>query len=198
MSDTSRGTPRAAPALAMSAALLVAACGEALTLPPATLETTEQTVTLYALTGTLPGTPSAYSILSLTVARPDRTIDFDFAVDMVAAAQDSAGKLVPAFIPRGGLGFTKDGGLQVVATPFDSLVLAPPDGYSDSLPVQADSGAVLVATSRRQQCNFGITLPRYAKLRIESVDRVNRSMTLRIRVDPNCGYRGLGSGVPSN
>jgi hypothetical protein len=190
MSNTPFAMPTAA--LAAAWALGLVACGADLTLPPATRETVEDTVVLYALTGTPVNTPSAYNLLSRRAERTDRTNDFDFAIDF--AVSDT----VLQFLPRGALGFPPDGGLQVTNVQFDSLLLAPEGGYQSEEPLVADSGAVLVAASRRQVCNFGITRPYYAKLTVEAVDRVQRSVTLRLRIDPNCGYRGLGPGIPAS
>jgi hypothetical protein len=186
--------PKPTAALAAAWALGLAACGVDLTLPPATRETVEDTVVLYALSGTPVNTPSAYNLLSRRAERTDRTNDFDFAIDFAVSDTDT----VLQFLPRGALGFPPDGGLQVTTVGFDSLLLAPEGGYQSEEPVVADSGAVLVAASRRQVCNFGITRPYYAKLSVEAVDRVQRSVTLRLRIDPNCGYRGLGPGIPAS
>ncbi|MDO8666046.1 MAG: hypothetical protein Q7J79_05500 [Gemmatimonadales bacterium] len=196
MSDHSRSSNpgRLRPAL-FALALGISACGDPLTLPPATLETVELSFTLYALTNTSVGTPSAYNMITLATVRTDRSIDLDFAVDMVGG---TAGDSAVVIIPRGALGFQLDGGVQLAAEPFDSIVLAPVNGYVEDAPLPVDSGDVVLVASRLQQCNFGINRPRYAKLRVESVNRAQRSIAFKIRIDPNCGYRGLAPGIPSN
>lgn len=185
--------------LLAAAVVAWAGCGDAFTLPPASLETTEVTVTLYALTGTPIGTPSAYNLLTLAAVRTDRTSDFDFAFDIGPDSSfgvGTAGATVAVLLPRGAIGLGEDGGLQVSSLPLDSILLAPEHGYEEGAGVAIDSGAVIIAASRKQNCNFGFVRPRYAKLRVEALDIVQRSVTLRLVVDPNCGYRGLGPGVP--
>jgi len=194
MSDRSR-RPRPVGPLPALLVLALTACGDPLGLPPATQPTVELSFTLYALTGTPVGTASAFNLVTQTAQRTDRTIDFDFAVDLVGGA---AGDSTVVILPRGALGFQADGGAQLVAAPFDSVLLAPTTGYAQDIPLAVDSGDVVVVASRLQQCNFGINRPRYAKLSVESVDRVLRSVTFKIRIDPNCGYRGLGPGIPTN
>lgn len=185
----------------LAAALLAAAgCSDAFTLPPASQPTTERTPTLHALTGTAVATPSAYNLLALAEVRTDRTNDFDFAFEIgpdSALDVGTAGDTVAVLLPRGALGLGRDGGLQVSTLPFDSIVLAPETGYRDTVGVVIDSGTVLIVASRKQTCNFGLVRPRYAKARVEALDLVRRSVTLRLVVDPNCGYRGLGPGIPS-
>lgn len=196
MSDHSRSSNpgRLRPAL-FALALGISACGDPLTLPPATQETVELSFTLYALTNTSVGTPSAYNMVTLATVRTDRSIDLDFAVDMVT---DTSGDTSVVMLPRGALGFQPDGGVQPAAEPFDSIALAPVNGYVEDAPLPVDSGDVVLVASRRQQCNFGINRPRYAKLRVESVNRAQRSVAFKIRINPNCGYRGLAPGIPSN
>lgn len=196
MSDHSRSSNpgRLRPAL-FALALGISACGDPLTLPPATQETVELSFTLYALTNTSVGTPSAYNMATQATVRTDRSIDLDFAVDMVT---DTSGDTSVVMLPRGALGFQPDGGVQRATAPFDSIALAPVNGYVEDAPLPVDSGDVVLVASRRQQCNFGINRPRYAKLRVESVNRAQRSIAFKIRIDPNCGYRGLAPGIPSN
>lgn len=195
--SNARSAPRLARLLGpLLAAAALGACGESITLPPAGLETEEDTITLYALTGTPVSTPSGYSILSRAVVRTDRSTDFDFAVDFRTGA---GGDTTVVLLPRGALGFAADGGLQSVTVPFDSLLLAPETGYVESDALAVGRGSVVVAASRRQACNFGILRPFYAKMRVEDINRdpLQRSVTLRIVVDPNCGYRGLAPGIPN-
>lgn len=183
------------PPILCAVALGLWACGDPITLPPATLETTEVTFTLYALTSTPVGTASAYNMVVQSPVRTDRTLDFDFAVDMVTG---TGGDTSVVMLPRGALGLPRDGGVQLATAPYDSITLAPVSGYVEDAPLAADSGDVVIAASRLQQCNFGILRPRYAKLLVESVDRVQRSVTFRMRIDPNCGYRGLAPGIPKS
>ena len=192
---------RAAALRAVGAALLLAGCGSDLTLPPASIPIAQQQITLYAMTGTPVNTSSAYDMLNLFEVRLDLTNSFDFAFDLrfdSAYGFGGPGDTIAVLIPRGALGFVPDPGLQVVhSLNFDSLQIAPTDGYIQDHAVKIHEGWVFFAASRVQTCNFGFVLPHYAKLVIDKIDLAARTAVIRLVVDPNCGYRGLGSGLPS-
>lgn len=192
MSDTLRTLRRRLTAAAFPVALL-AACGEDLTLPDAQIPVAQQQITLYALTGTPVNTSSAYSMINLAEVRTDLSNAFDFAFDI----RDTLGGQQAYLLPRAELGFVPDGGLQIATTTFDSLLLAPITGYEELRPTPIDSGSVIIAASRRQSCDFRITSPRYAKLLVLSLNYTTRVAVIRVVIDPNCGYRGLGSGIPT-
>lgn len=181
-------SPRPIALVALASAALIAACSATYTLPPATQALTPGTVTLWALTGTPLANPSAYDVLQQTVVRTDRTSVFDFAFDIQV---DSLADTSALFLPRGALGLSVDGGLQVSQQPYDSITQAPNGGYQDSLPVKLAVGTVVLAASRSETCNFGFVYPLYAKMRITAIDPVARSVTFDILIDPNCGYRSL-------
>ena len=178
--------------LALFAATLTA-CGEVNYLSPASMPTYEDTVTLWAATGTAVELPSAFDLIGVTVVRTDRTNLFDFLFDL---RTDSTGDTVAFLVPRGALGLSDDAGLQRVAARFDTLYLAPSGGYEFHAEVPVDTGTVLFARSRLQTCNFGLSYGIYAKLQPLVISRRERWMKIRFRLDPNCGYRGLGEGVP--
>ena len=125
--------------------------------------------------------------------RTDISNDFDFDFDI----RDSLGGQQAYLIPRAVLGFQPDGGLQHSTLSFDSLRLAPLGGYEREEMTPIDSGDVIVAASRLQSCDFTIVSPRYAKLLIQSIDYTSRVARIRAVIDPNCGYRSLGSGIPT-
>ena len=179
---------RVAAFLAVAVLAASAACSTAFTLPPATLGTVQDTVTLWALTGTDLSYPSAYDLVLGTIARTDRTSVFDFAVDISA---DNLKDTSAVLLPRGALGLYVDGGLQVTQQAFDSVTFAPTSGYQDTLAVVVKAGAVVLAASRSQTCNFGLVKPLYGKLHVTNVDPVARSITFAIVADRNCGYRSL-------
>lgn len=192
MSDTSlRCARRLWPALCSLA--LLAACGDNLTLPPAQVLIAEQDINLYALTGTPVRTPSAYTMLNLRSVRTDLTNDFDFAFEI----RDTLGGQQAYLVPRGVLGFAPDGGLQLTTMEFDSLVLAPTTGYEKERMIPISVNSVVIAASRLQNCEFGIVSPRYAKLLVMDLNLTERRAAIRVVIDPNCGYRSLGSGIPT-
>lgn len=185
----------------LCALLLLVGCGDDITLPPANVAITEQQITIYALTLTPVNTPSAYSLVGLAEIRTDQSNDFDFAFDIgpdSVYGLGTTGTDVAVLLPRAHFGFNPDGGLQPIAgTPFDSANLAPEAGYEEELPVPIDSGATYFVASRRQQCSFNFSRPRYARLRVESLDMALRKVVIRLVIDPNCGYRSLAPGIPT-
>ena len=186
--------------LVAATAFALMACGNDLTLPPATVPIARQEIHLYALEGTPVGTPSAYNMISVAEVQVFRTNDFDFVfnlgIDSVLGVGTS-GDTVAVLIPRGALGFSEDGGLQSSTVAFDSLQLAPTEGYEKAKPRLIRAGDTIVAASRLQQCNFGYIRPYYAKLHIDSIDPATRSAVIVVVIDANCGYRSLGSGIPT-
>ena len=178
----------------------LAACSDPFALPPPSQPTTERIVILYALSGTPLSTPSAFNLVSGIEVRTDRTPDFDIALEFApdsALGLGTTGDTVAALLPRGALGFAADPGVMIDSTtPWDSLRLAPIDGYTTDKAVRIDSGDVVIASSRAQGCNFGLVRHLYAKIRIDQVDRARRRIVTLTVTNPNCGYRGLGPGIP--
>ncbi len=181
-------------ALAIAAA--IAACDNPFALPPASSPPVDTTYTLYSMTGTPVGQPSAVDMVNQLLVRTDRTYLFDFALDM----PDSLGDTIPLLLPPGAFGLPRDGGLQITKTPFDSLTYAPDGGYDQVAAQKLAPGTVVLASSRTQACNYNIAHPYYAKLRVVAIDRAAHSVTFHMVLDPNCGYRSLlaDSIPPSN
>jgi hypothetical protein len=199
MSDTLRRSRPLAGVLVCALALS-AGCGNELTLPPATAPIAQQQIHLFALTETPVGTPSAYNMIGLGEVQTFRSNDFDFAFDIGIDSTfglGTKGDTIAVLIPRGGLGFTEDAGLQFTLVGFDSIQVAPTTGYEKTRATRIRAGDVVLAASRPQTCNFGFVRPRYAKLQIGSIDIATRSAVILVVIDTNCGYRGLGVGIPS-
>ena len=181
----------------LSAALLCgllavgAACNNSLGLPPPTLENVVDTLTLFALRGTDITEPSAFDMVNRAGVRTDRGRAFDFAFDI-----DSTG--TPVLFPAGALGLTNEPGLRLSDEPFDLLTKAPQDGYERDSVVTAEPGTVFLARSRvtAENCSFFSSFARFGKFRVMDVDTSNRTMTLELLVNANCGYRELRSGLP--
>jgi hypothetical protein len=180
---------------AAAGAAAVAACGDPFgLLPPAIANAVDSSVSLYALTGTPPATPSGYRLdLGQAVLTQESTslTPFDFAFDI-----DTAGRAV--LLPTGALRLGRASGIQISAVPFDSIRLAPGGSYQLDSAVVVDSGTVAVLHSRPTSCGFGLAAVYYfyAKLQVLRVDSVSRRLDFQILIDKNCGYRGLEPGLP--
>jgi hypothetical protein len=172
-------------------ALVAAACGDTTGLPRAVLPNGVDTVSLYALYGTPISAPSAYLLDGRQRLRTDESTGFDFVFNF-----DSLGRAV--LLPTGAVGLVQASGLQRATVPFDSVKVAPTDGYRFAEPLVVDSGTVAIVRSRPTECGFGFIVPLYAKLEVLVIDRTAtaRRLGFRILVDENCGYRGLEPGLP--
>ena len=182
--------------LALAVGAAFAACDNPFALPPAGNVPDDTVLTIWSITGTSIQLPSAVDIVDAYLVRTDTSDNFDFALDM----PDSLGDTVPLFLPPGAMGLPRDGGFQVSKVPFDSVTYAPTSGYDPGSAQRLQVGMTLLASSRTQTCNYTITYPYYAKIKILAIDPVGRSVTFRMLDDRNCGYRSLvdDSVPPSN
>ena len=174
------------------AGVAAAACGNSTGLQAFRTNVVD-TVSLYALSGTLVSKPSGYAILNGPV-RTEQVVSFDFAFDI-----DTAGRAV--FLPTGALKLGQQSGLQISKLAFDSIRIAPTDKYQlDSAVVVQDSSVVL-AHSAQVACGNGFLSAFYAKLHILAIDTTStpngRRIDFEILADLNCGFRGLEPGLPT-
>ena len=165
------------------------ACSNTSGLPAAHIANVVDTISLYALDGTPLSAPSGYDVESREVLRTDRSAHFDFSVNITPAGQ-------AVLLPTGAMGLGRASGVLRESLPFDSVTIAPPSGYNDSLAVALDSGSVAVVRSRVSQCVFGAVVSFYGKVEVLRIDPVARRIDFQVLVDQNCDYRGLEPGIP--
>jgi hypothetical protein len=178
------------PLLVLSLAA-VAACGDISGLGRAGItNVVDSLVSLYALTGTPPSTPSGYSLDRAAVVRTSETSFFDFAFEI-----DSLGRAV--LLPTGPLRLGRGSGIQLTDTEFDSIKVAPAGGYQLDSAVVVTAGDVAIVQSRPSSCIPGLVIHFYAKLQVLAIDSVARRLDFKILTDSNCGYRGLEPGLPT-
>jgi hypothetical protein len=172
--------------------LWVTACSDDTGLPDATLTNVERTETLYSLFGTPVATPSGYALDGGRRIRTDQSDGFDFAYNV-----EADGRRV--FIPRAALGIdtsnTANPGFQLRTETFDGIRSAPSDGYVTDAAVPIALGERYVVRSR-VTCSIGV--PKYAKLEILSFDDGAKTVSFRILIDDNCGFKGLEPGLPKD
>jgi len=180
--------------LVLSGVALAAACGYD-PLPKANNENVVDSLeSLYALSGTPPRTPSAYSLgnyvsLPHPVIIQDPGAAFDFAMDL-----DSAYR--PVLKSTGALRMGRGSGVQATTLAFDSILIAPNGGYQLDSAVTIPVGGRAIVHSRQSQCDTGLLIVYYAKLEILAVDTASRRIDFKILVNDNCGYRSLEPGKP--
>ncbi len=88
-------------------------------------------------------------------------------------------------------------GIQIVSTPFDSLGSAPGGTYQDSTPVPIKTGQTVVLQAQGVALVCALGSPLYAKLVVDSVVPAGL-IYVRARIDPNCGFKSFGAGVPAS
>ncbi len=182
--------------LAVAASALfggLGACGSDLGLPPATITNRVDTVTIFALRGTEILEPSGFDMIDGLLVRTDRGAVFDLAFDI-----DSMGRAL--IYPAGALKLPGIAGVQRRNETFDRLVEAPRDDYVIDSALVVTTGLVFAARSRSssQLCVFLGSLPRYGKFHVLAIDVVERSITLELLLNLNCGFRSLEPGIPTS
>lgn len=176
-------------------AAFTSACGDPTALK-ASIPTTVDTLSLFALSGTPPNYPSGLALFRRQLVPVSGFSSFDVALDI-----NPAGNAV--IYPVGlivGAGSRRPVGMQKIALPFESVIEAPKTDY------QADSGlvalpgetVVIQAAYNTDLCQFALNPYIYAKIGVDSVNLSSRVIYFRMGLDPNCGFRSFAEGVPIN
>lgn len=173
------------------------ACGDPTNIK-ASLPTSVDSLSVFALSGTPPSYPSGVSIVARQPVRVDGFASFDVALDI-----DENGNTVvyPVKLVVTSLGGSRPVGLQKLATSFDQVETAPQDGYKLDEPVVLAQGETVVIQSPHNTtgdiCQFAINPNLFAKIGIDSVNVASRTLYLRLGLDPNCGFRSFAEGIPT-
>ena len=165
----------------------------------ATLETTTDTLTVYALSGTPPSYPNALSIVARQIVPVSGFGGFDIAFDIDAAGNAvlHAARRVVSQGP-----FVPQVGLQKIAIQFEALGEAPVAGYKVDSTVVAMAGEVVVIEAvhnlgEGDLCTYALSPNVYAKIAIDTIFVATRQIKFRLGFDPNCGYRSFAPGIPT-
>ena len=167
----------------------LAGCGDPVSIR-AQFEIVEDTVTVFALTGTPVIAPAALSTLRHEAVRIETTRDFDIVFDI-----DGTGRAVlyPVQLVGGSPGST---GIQPATQSFDAIEEAPRTGYQRDSAVVLDVGDIVIVEAEPLFCLSTIQPRIYSKLMIDAIDLATRSVRVRLVVDPNCGFRSFLEGIP--
>jgi hypothetical protein len=186
-------------AAATFAAAAMLACGDPIK-PVANFATYADTLELYTLNDAPRGAPTAIRILAGAVASAAVTTDAGFAFD-VAVDIDGQGR--PVLYPVRTLAAPFLGkhrvGIRRTTDPFESITQAPQGDYKyDSLAVLTVGEVVLIESADPDACSsiFGGVI--YAKMVVDSISAPRRRVFARVTGDPNCGFRSLVPGVPTD
>jgi hypothetical protein len=204
--------------LLLAAGALVAAAAGACggpTQPVATHDNIFDTAGVYALTGAPESGPTAVATLialggSVFGPSPVRAVPgtrFDVAFDIRDTVALALPPMLVGFQPFSAF----NGFLQLSSQPYDSMSVAPTDGYSDSTPIVIHAGSSFYVQSltTNPACTAQSVQARryiYSKFHIDSINFApydpvtspnGRTIYYRMVVDPNCGFLGLDAGIPS-
>ncbi|HJR63965.1 MAG TPA: hypothetical protein VJ803_09690 [Gemmatimonadaceae bacterium] len=179
---------KARPFLVIAGIAALSACGDPTNID-ATFETVEDTLTVFAFTGTPINVPTALNTLEHIVVRAEAGTNFDVVFDIDAGGQ--ALILPPRVVS--GIG---NAAVTRSDVAYDALLLAPTTGYVENEQVPIDPGDVIVVRSVAGACVGRINQFIYSKLAIDSVNLGNRTIHFRMRVNPNCGFRSFAPGIP--
>lgn len=194
--DIRRPTSKIVALAAAAFAVLGVACGD-LTGVPASLPTLTDSGTVYALNGAPPGAPTALHVYSGTLLPATAAFVFDVAFDI-----DTAGHvlMIPQRVVATGLSSSHSVGLLSVSGDFDALTSAPKSGYrADTTLITKPGQVVAIQSSDPNACSISLTgSTLYAKVVVTAIDVVQKTLSVRFAVDPNCGFVSFASGVPKD
>jgi hypothetical protein len=182
----------------ISVVAVLNACGDPTNLR-ATIPTSVDTLSLWALSGTPPTYPSGVSIVGRQAIRVDAGAAFDVAFDINA---DGNPVIYPVKLIVSTPGGSRPVGLLRVPGEFDSVTVAPSTGYEADSALVLSPGEVIAIQAAHNQasdfCQFAISPNIYAKIAVDSVNLDSRILYFRLGLDPNCGFRSFAEGLPPN
>lgn len=162
-------------------------------------ETSIDTLSVYALTGTPPGYPNALAITARQILAVSGFGGFDVVFDIDASnrAVIHAGRRI---LTTGG--FVPQVGLQIVPGTFESVLAAPEAGYKVDSTVVASEGQVVVLEALHNGagdvCAYALEPYVYAKISIDTIFPATRTIKFRLGTDLNCGFRSFAPGIPTS
>ena len=161
--------------------------------------TSVDTLTVAALSGTLPSQPSGIDIARRQAVVVDGSAQFDLALDIVSATEV---RIIPVKLVVTSLSGVRLVGLKKEPGTFEALLTAPSGGYQqDSSTTVKPGDLVVIQTTRAlsgEFCQFAISPYLYAKLSVISIDVAARTIRFQLGVDPNCGFRSFQPGIPTS
>ncbi|HEY4306603.1 MAG TPA: hypothetical protein VGM82_19165 [Gemmatimonadaceae bacterium] len=189
--------------LAFAVAALTAVACKGFTEVPASLTTVTESSTVYALNGAPLGAPTAiHAYVANGVGGAFVPADADFLFD-VAFDIDSLAQvhILPQRQVAAGLQTTHTVSLATVPDTFEAVTRVP-DGLTfrpDTGMIIARGQVVIAQVTDATACSFSITgTTLFAKIAVKAINRVDRTMQVKLTVDPNCGFRSFASGIPKD
>jgi hypothetical protein len=183
---------------ALSAVVVINACGDPTNIR-ASIPTSVDTLSVFALSGTPPAFPSGVAIVARQAVRVDGFANFDVAFDINAEGNTV---IIPVRLVVASPGGSRPVGLQKVSGTFATVLEAPKTGFeADTALVMAPGEVVVVQSAHNTSgdlCQFAINPNIYAKFAVDSVNLASRTIYFQMGLDPNCGFRSFADGVPTS
>jgi hypothetical protein len=182
--------------LVATVAVVTAVSCKGFTDVPASLATSTESSTVYALNGAPLGAPTALQAFSAQFVAATADFLFDVAFDLDDQARIH---VLPQREVANGLQPTHTVSLATVPDSFEAVTVVP-----RGLTFRADTGmivernqVVIAQISDANACNFSLTgRTLFAKIVVKAINRDDRTLQVKFTVDPNCGFRSFAPGVP--
>ena len=148
---------------------------------------------VWAMSGSPASYPSGLLVPQASVVRLDAAGSFDLAFDI-----DPNGRLMvlPVSSVVSPIAGSRTIGLQRAPGVYNALVEAPKAGWQNDTILLVNEGQSFFVKVTTQFCQFDLRQDIYAKFYVDSVIPAQRRIKLTARVNPNCGFRSLASGIP--
>jgi len=183
---------------AISAVAVLNACGDPTSIQ-ASLPTSVDSLSVFALSGTPAAYPSGISIVGRQPVRVDGFANFDVAFDINA---DGNAVIYPVRLVVASPGGSRPVMLQKVTGAFESVTAAPKTGFDGDTALVMLPGEVVLAQAAHNGtgdlCQFALNPNIFAKFAVDSVSLASRLIYLKMGVDPNCGFRSFATGIPTD
>lgn len=153
----------------------------------------DNTFEFWALTGSPAAFPSALLVPQATAVRLDAGGSFDLAFDIDADGRVRVypvGSVVAPIAGTRAVEFLRGTG------PYNTIVEAPRTGWLTDSVLIVNEGASFLVKVTTQFCQYELQQVVYAKFFVDSVIPAERRMKISARINPNCGFRSLLSGIP--
>jgi hypothetical protein len=188
---------RIAGLVCLAAAVAAVSCAN-FTGVPASLSTTTDSGTVYAVNGAPLGAPTAIHAFSANFVPATADFLFDIAFDLDSEARIH---VLPQRQIASGLQPTHSVALATVDGEFEAIGSVPRGltFHTDTGMVVARNQVVIAQVSDANACGFSLTgTTLYAKIVVKAINRDARTLEVKFTVDPNCGFRSFAPGAPKD
>lgn len=184
--------PRRALLVVLATAFLAVACEDPFKVT-ASNPNIDATFELWALSGSPAAYPSGLLVPQATAVRLDAAGSFDLAFDI-----DPDGRVLvyPVSSVVSPLAGSRTIAFQRAPGIYNAIVEAPKAGWTSDTVFTVNEGQSFFAKVTTLYCQYDLRQDIYAKFIVDSVITAERRIKLSARVNPNCGFRSLLSGIP--